>query len=45
MNGQTLAQSLQTGRRVYGTLLVSPSPFWPKVVATLGLVRLENINQ
>ena len=37
MNGQTLAQSLRTGRRVYGTLLVSPSPFWPKVVASLGL--------
>lgn len=37
MNGQAISQSLRAGRRVYGTLIVSPSPFWPKVVASLGL--------
>ena len=37
MNGKDLAQALKTGKHVYGTLIVSPSPFWPKVVASLGL--------
>ncbi len=37
MNGTALAHALKTGKHVYGTLIVSPSPFWPPVVASLGL--------
>ncbi len=37
MNGKELAYALKTGKHVYGTLIVSPSPFWPPVVASLGL--------
>ena len=37
MNGTALTQALKTGKHVYGTLIVSPSPFWPQVVASLGL--------
>jgi len=37
MNGKELAQALTTGKHVYGTLIVSPSPFWPATVASLGL--------
>ena len=32
-----LRQCLRTGRKVFGTLIVSPSPRWPEVVATCGL--------
>jgi hypothetical protein len=28
---------LRAGRRVYGSLIVSPSPRWPDTVAKLGL--------
>ena len=37
MNGEVLKQTLRSGKRAYGTLIVSSSPFWPKIVATLGL--------
>ncbi|MAS37436.1 MAG: aldolase [Anaerolineaceae bacterium] len=37
MNGQQLIEALRSGRQVYGTLIVSPSPFWPARVKQLGL--------
>lgn len=37
MNIKQLATALREGRRVYGTLIVSPSPRWPDTVAGLGL--------
>ena len=37
MNGLKLGEALRNARRVYGTLIVSPSPFWPNIVGTLGL--------
>jgi 4-hydroxy-2-oxoheptanedioate aldolase len=37
MNSSALKQALRAGRRVYGTLIVSPSPRWPDTVAKLGL--------
>lgn len=37
MKGKKLTETLRNGGRAYGTLLVSPSPFWPKIVTTLGL--------
>jgi len=37
MNRLKLGQALRNRQRVYGTLIVSPSPFWPSVVGTLGL--------
>ena len=37
MNGQELCRALRSGRQVYGTLLVSHSPRWPKVVSQCGL--------
>ena len=37
MNGGELADVLREGRRVYGTLIVSPSPRWPEAVGALGL--------
>ncbi len=37
MNSQQLKEALRLGRRVYGTLIVSPSPRWPETVAKLGL--------
>ena len=37
MNGLKLGEALRNGRRVYGTLIVSPSPSWPNLVGTLGL--------
>lgn len=37
MNGKELVKTLRNGKRAYGTLLVSSSPFWPKVVAPLDL--------
>jgi len=32
-----LKQCLRNGDRVFGTLIVSPSPFWPKVLGDCGL--------
>jgi 2-keto-3-deoxy-L-rhamnonate aldolase RhmA len=32
-----LGEALRTGQRVYGTLIVSPSPHWPQMVSTIGL--------
>jgi 2-keto-3-deoxy-L-rhamnonate aldolase RhmA len=37
MNGAELAQALHSGRRVYGTCVVSPSPSWPPMIAGVGL--------
>jgi 4-hydroxy-2-oxoheptanedioate aldolase len=37
MNGQQLISALRSGQTVYGTLIVSPSPFWPARVRQLGL--------
>lgn len=35
MNGKTLRNALRNGKRVYGTLLVSDSPFWPTIIAKI----------
>lgn len=37
MNGKQLSDALRSGRRVYGTLLVSTSPHWPQALAASGL--------
>ena len=37
MNGNELRTSLREGKKVFGTLIISPSPVWPKVVGGLGL--------
>lgn len=37
MNGQELSAALRSGRRVYGTAILSTSARWPKVVQQLGL--------
>ena len=37
MDGTTLAQAMHAGDRVYGTMIMSPSPSWPGHVAQLGL--------
>lgn len=37
MTAVELQETLRAGRRVYGTLIVSPSPRWPDTVAGLGL--------
>ena len=37
MDGIELGRALREGRRVYGTLIASPSPFWVPKVASLGL--------
>lgn len=37
MKGSDLREALHAGRRVFGTLIVSTSPVWPKVVEGLGL--------
>lgn len=37
MNAIEMRRALGSGRRVYGTLIVSPSPRWPDVVTGLGL--------
>jgi 4-hydroxy-2-oxoheptanedioate aldolase len=37
MNGQQLITALRSGQTVYGTLIVSSSPFWPTRVRQLGL--------
>ena len=47
MNGYELCIALKNGQRVYGTLIVSPSPEWPPQVRQLGLdfvfIDLEHI--
>jgi len=37
MNGKELSAALRNGQYVYGTMIVSPSPRWPGVVAGLSL--------
>lgn len=37
MTPSELRECLHEGRKVFGTLIVSPSPRWPEVVATCGL--------
>lgn len=37
MRGLKFSEALKSGQRLYGTLIVSPSPFWPTLVSTLGL--------
>ncbi len=37
MNGAELIESLRTGRRAYGTLIVSDSPRWLTVIGEIGL--------
>lgn len=37
MRGRKLRDALHAGSRVFGTLIVSTSPVWPKVVGSLGL--------
>jgi 2-keto-3-deoxy-L-rhamnonate aldolase RhmA len=32
-----LGEALRSGQRVYGTLIVSPSPHWPNMLSTIGL--------
>jgi 2-keto-3-deoxy-L-rhamnonate aldolase RhmA len=32
-----LGEALRNGQRVYGTVIVSPSPHWPALVSTIGL--------
>ncbi|WP_339716037.1 aldolase/citrate lyase family protein [uncultured Kriegella sp.] len=37
MKGNEIIECLRLGKRVYGTLTVSTSPMWPKVVKSLGV--------
>ena len=37
MTSVELKKSLHNGGPVFGTLIVSPSPFWPKVLGDCGL--------
>jgi 2-keto-3-deoxy-L-rhamnonate aldolase RhmA len=37
MNGREIRERLHNGQRVYGTMIVSESPMWPKAVASIGL--------
>jgi len=37
MNGKELVEALHSGRRIYGTLLTSPSPLWFNVLKQLNL--------
>lgn len=37
MNASQLRQDVRTGARVFGTLVVSESPLWPRAIATTGL--------
>jgi len=37
MDGKELAQALHNGERIYGTLIVSPSPYWVDIAVQLGL--------
>jgi 4-hydroxy-2-oxoheptanedioate aldolase len=47
MNGNELCTALNNRQRVYGTLIVSPSPKWPPQVVNLGLdfvfIDLEHV--
>lgn len=37
MNGEELNEALHAGRRIYGTLIISPSPLWVEAVKGTGL--------
>lgn len=37
MKRLNFSKALKNGQRVYGTLIVSPSPSWPNIVSTIGL--------
>jgi 4-hydroxy-2-oxoheptanedioate aldolase len=37
MTSHAFREALRAGKRLYGTMIVSPSPRWPQVVAGLGL--------
>lgn len=37
MRGREFCESLRSGKRLYGTLIVSPSPMWAKTVGKLGI--------
>ena len=37
MTPSELRECLHEGRKVFGTLIVSPSPYWPEVVVTCDL--------
>ena len=37
MTGSELKIALRSGRRVYGTCTVSPSPMWPAMIASTGV--------
>ena len=37
MKRLSLGEAIRNRQRVYGTLIVSPSPFWPSVVKAIGL--------
>jgi len=37
MNGRELSEALRSGRRVYGTAILSTSPYWPNAVRGSGL--------
>ncbi|MBI2432527.1 MAG: aldolase [Candidatus Hydrogenedentes bacterium] len=37
MTGTELKAGLRAGKRVYGTCIVSPSPIWPPMIASVGL--------
>ncbi len=37
MKSQEIRQALHSGKRVFGTLVVSESPLWPRAIATTGL--------
>lgn len=37
MTGEQLIRALRSGRRVFGTMVVSPSPRWPEALQNLGL--------
>ena len=37
MTPAELKAALRAGRNLFGTLIVSPSPFWPKVIGDCGL--------
>jgi len=37
MRGRELREALRSGRRVYGTLVASPSPMWPPAVRQAGI--------
>ena len=37
MNPEEFCKALKSDKRMYGTLVVSTSPFWPKVIGDCGL--------